>query len=65
MTQIMNLLHPASDIQETILFLPRVESGRDSVTERQLWSIVSVVYCRKQRRKQRRMRASSLADGNS
>ena len=28
MTQIMNLLHLAPDIQEAILFLPRVESGR-------------------------------------
>jgi hypothetical protein len=28
-TQIMNLLHLAPDIQEAILFLPKVEKGRD------------------------------------
>lgn len=34
MTQIMNLLHLAPDIQEEILFLPPVTEGRDPVTER-------------------------------
>lgn len=36
MTQIMNLLHLAPDIQEEILFLPPVTEGRDPVTEREL-----------------------------
>ena len=36
MTQIMNLLHLAPDIQEEILFLPPVTEGRDPVTERSL-----------------------------
>lgn len=36
MTQIMNLLHLAPDIQEEILFLPPVTEGRDPVTERDL-----------------------------
>ncbi len=31
-TQIMNLLNLASEIQEEILFLPRVEQGKDPVT---------------------------------
>jgi len=35
-TQIMNLLHLAPSIQEEILFLPRVTSGRDPITERDL-----------------------------
>jgi len=35
-TQIMDLLHLAPDIQEAILFLPRVTSGRDPVSEREV-----------------------------
>jgi hypothetical protein len=34
--QIMNLLQLAPDIQEAILFLPRVEGGRDPIKERRL-----------------------------
>ncbi len=36
MTKIMNLLHLASDVQEAILILLRVEQVRDPVTEREL-----------------------------
>ena len=42
MTQIMNLLHLAPDIQEEILFLPPVTEGRDPVTERELREIVTL-----------------------
>ncbi len=42
MTQIMNLLHLAPDIQEEILFLPQVTEGRDPVTERELRGIVTL-----------------------
>ena len=42
MTQIMNLLHLAPDIQEDILFLPAVVEGRDPVTERDLRAIVAM-----------------------
>ena len=35
LTQIMNLLSLASDIQETLLFLPETTKGRDPVTERE------------------------------
>lgn len=35
-TQIMNLLYLAPDIQDAILHLPRVRSGRDPITERDL-----------------------------
>ena len=38
-TQIMNLLHLAPDIQEEILFLPRITAGDDPITERDLRSI--------------------------
>jgi hypothetical protein len=48
-TQIMNLLHLAPDIQEALLNLPRVERGRDPVTERDLRPIAALVDWRKQR----------------
>lgn len=48
-TQVMNLLHLAPDIQETILFMPRVEQGRDPITERDLRPIAAMVDWRKQR----------------
>lgn len=49
-TQIMNLLNLAPDIQEAILFLPRTEQGRDSITERDIRQIVAEMDWRKQRR---------------
>ncbi len=48
-TQIMNLLHLAPDVQEEILFLPRTESGRDTVILAQLQAIAQVPDWRKQR----------------
>jgi hypothetical protein len=50
MSQVMNLLNLAPDIQEAILFLPPVERGKDPVTERDLRAIVAVPCWRKQRR---------------
>jgi hypothetical protein len=38
-TQIMNLLNLAPDIQEALLFLPRTTSGRDMFREKELRSI--------------------------
>ncbi len=49
-TQIMNLLHLAPDIQDEILHLPRVEKGRDPISERDLRPIVGMIDWRKQRR---------------
>ena len=49
-TQIMNLLHLAPDIQEEILHLPRVATGRDPVTERHLRTIGSERNWSEQRR---------------
>ena len=49
-TQIMNLRLLAPDIQEAILFLPHVESGRDRVSIRDLQPIALVPDWRKQRR---------------
>jgi hypothetical protein len=48
-SQIMNLLNLAPDIQEAILFLPRTLHGRDPIQLRQLQPIAAVVDWRKQR----------------
>jgi hypothetical protein len=49
MTQIMNLLHLAPDIQEEILLLPDVVEGRDPITERDLRQFASMTCWRQQR----------------
>lgn len=49
-TQIMNLIHLAPDIQEAILFLPRVTEGDDPITERHLRRICACPDWREQRR---------------
>lgn len=43
MTQIMNLLNLVPDIQEAILYLPRVGRGCDPMTERELRAIAGVL----------------------
>jgi hypothetical protein len=48
-TQIMNLLFLAPDIQEEILFLPRVTRGRDLVTERDLREVLKTLMWSEQR----------------
>jgi len=50
MTQIMNLLLLAPDIQEAILNLPKITSGRKSTTIRQLQSIAQQPNWQKQRK---------------
>jgi hypothetical protein len=49
-TQIMNLLQLAPDIQENLLFLPRIERGKEPIQERQLRPTAAVPDWRKQRR---------------
>jgi hypothetical protein len=56
MTQIMNLLHLAPDIQEDILYLPNNVSGRDSLTERCIRQIVAERRWDKQRAAWRKCR---------
>lgn len=56
MTQIMNLLHLAPDIQEEILFLPPVTEGRDPVHEHMLREIAACPDWREQRRRWREIR---------
>jgi len=55
-TQIMNLLHLAPDIQEEILFLPLVHGGRDLLTEHHLRSIIRHAAWSTQRRLWRQLR---------
>ena len=50
MTQIMNLLQLAPDIQEDILFLPRTLRGRDPIRETMIRPIAAEPDWRKQRR---------------
>lgn len=50
MTQIMNLLHLAPDIQEEILHLPPVYKGRDAITEKALRPVAALIAWREQRR---------------
>jgi hypothetical protein len=49
-TQIMNLLNLAPDIQEEILFLPRTERGRDPIILRDLQPIAAALDWYHQRR---------------
>lgn len=49
MSQILNLTNLAPDIIEAILFLPRIESGRDPINERDLRPIASELNWTKQR----------------
>ena len=49
MTQIMNLLHLAADIQEQILFLPPVLKGNDPIHEKMLRPLTAQIDWRRQR----------------
>ncbi len=50
MTQIMNLNHLAPDIQEQILFLPKVTSGRGAIHEKLLRPVAAKANWQVQRR---------------
>ena len=50
MSQITNLLNLSPQIQESILFLPTVESGHDPITERDVRSVAAILDWRKQRK---------------
>ena len=50
LSQIMALLNLAPDIQEAVLFLPRVERGRDPIIVADLMPIATELDWRKQRR---------------
>jgi hypothetical protein len=61
-TQIMNLLHLAPDIQEEILSLPRTDGSRAPITERRVRPIAAVIDWRKQRRMWKRLLAEQPLD---
>jgi len=62
LTQIMNLLCLAPDLQEHLLFLPATERGRDAVTEKQLRPIAAVSdWCWQRRMWQRNRRSVEIA----
>ena len=50
-SQIMNLLHLAPDLQEALLFLPRTQRGRDRIILRDLQPIAAEYDWREQRRR--------------
>ncbi len=49
-TQIMNLLNLAPDIQEALLFLPRTVKGRDPIREKDVRPIAAVPHWHRQRK---------------
>ena len=56
LTQVMDLLLLAPDIQEEILFLSATESGRDAITLREMRDVCAVVEWRAQRERWRAAR---------
>ncbi|QEL20709.1 hypothetical protein [Limnoglobus roseus] len=56
-TQIMNLLSLAPDLQEALLFLPRTEARRDAVLLRDLLPIAATLDWGRQRKLWRMLRA--------
>jgi hypothetical protein len=50
MTQIMNLLNLAPDIQEAILFLPARTQGRETIAERNLRPLTRIMSWERQRK---------------
>ena len=67
MTQIMNLLHLAPDIQEELLFLSAATSGRDPIHEKLLRRVAAELRWRQQRLMwaNLRERVSPGADGGN
>jgi len=61
-TQIMNLLNLAPDIQEAILFLPPMGAGKDPIKEWEVRPIAATPVWRNQRRFWATLRAQSRLD---
>jgi len=59
-TQIMNLLNLAPDIQEDILFLPNTLKGRDPILEKDLRPVAAVPHWNRQRRMWAQMRKERI-----
>ena len=54
-TQVMNLLHLAPDLQEEILFLPPVLEGRDPIHLENLQALIALLDWQSQRREWKEM----------
>jgi hypothetical protein len=61
-TQIMNLLLLAPDIQEAILFLPRIVRGDDTIILRKLQTVAAEVHWPKQRERWRKLAGGSVSE---
>ena len=61
LTQIMNLLQLAPDIQEEILHFPRTVTGHDVVTERELRPLAGMVSWKMQRKVWKAQPAASIS----
>ena len=59
-TQIMNLLNLAPDIQEDILFLPNTLKGRDPILEKDMRPVAAVPHWSRQRKMWAQMRKDRL-----
>ena len=59
LTQVMNLLHLAPDLQERILFLPRVQSGRDRIHLHELQALTALLDWQEQRRRWNEMQGTA------
>lgn len=59
-TQIMNLLNLAPDIQEWLLFLPRVPGGEEPVGEREMRPVAGIVCWIEQRKRWSRERDGAV-----
>jgi hypothetical protein len=62
-TQIMNLLNLAPDIQEKLLFLPPIEAGQDTIKEWQVRPVAAQPEWRKQRRMWQELRTAARRAG--
>ena len=60
-TQIMNLLNLAPDIQEAILFLPRTVKGRDRIREKEVRPIAAVSHWSRQRKMWAKLTAERMS----
>ena len=60
-TQIMNLLNLAPDIQEAILFLPRTVKGRDRLREKEVRPIAAVSHWSRQRKMWAKLTAERMS----
>lgn len=58
-TQIMNLTNLAPEIQEELLFLPRISEGRDTLILRQFQKIAARLSWREQKREWKLLKAAA------